>query len=239
MVRALQLHGLVPVDTEIATGGPAHMLLPLGPFAAIVSEYPDDDPANSTEEATLTNWAMAHHTLLTCYTAKGDLLPMRPGAVFTGPTQLLATLDTQKPDLLEKFRQLKGLREYLIEAHLMAFDSAKSPDTQTGTAHLRARRAARNLRHNIGTARNDLLRNVAGRLDDIAMQVTPLGACHADRPFRRAVLVHDMQTAALRALAQDMDAPARDLGLDLVISGPWPAYSFNPDIGLSEARHAS
>ncbi|MGW7481558.1 GvpL/GvpF family gas vesicle protein [Nonomuraea muscovyensis] len=111
------LYGIVPADVEVAEDArgvgdpPAPVtLLRHGEVGALVSDLTGKGPLGTPNDL------LAHERLLDATAAEVPVLPIRFGAVVTGPDEIVAELLTPFHDeFLSALKQLEGRAEYVVK----------------------------------------------------------------------------------------------------------------------------
>ena len=235
----VQLHGLVPEGTPLQRDAPAHRLLPCDRMLALVSEFPDVGTFESLPPEDLADWALAHNAILSAYCGGSGVLPMRVGTVFSDDAAVRGEIAAGATTFATFLAAMQNLREYTVQ---LSMTQAGQPETvaeaaRSGRAHLMARRQARDARVTWDRDRQALARDILAELDALATQVEPAGGPRPNRLLDCVALVACDRIDDLRRIARNHHDAAEALGLDLVIAGPWPPYSFDitawPELELS------
>ena len=220
---ALFLHGVAaPGPTP---GAPPHAVFAMGDFAALASPAP---PQVDTPEA-MAEIALRHNEILAAWCRIGPVLPLRFGTVFSGAEALQTHLSTEATRLSQALAALGDAQEYVLRLRVAGDPVLPEAPADTGRAFLARGRAARDLRRDLGDRRMALARNLLTEASPLARQVSQAAAARADRLLDAALLVDRPQAASLSRLAEAHRDAALALGLDLTLTGPWPAYGFNPE----------
>lgn len=220
---ALFLHGLAePGPTPVA---PDHQVIDMGCFLALTSPAPQ---ATDSPEA-LAEIALRHNEILAAWCRLGPVLPLRFGTVFSGPQALQSHLTQEKARLTRALEALGDAQEFVLRLRILGDPVPPEEPVATGRAFLARGRAARDLRRDLGDRRLALARQVLAEGAAMARQTSPGAAPRAERLLDVALLIDRPQASDLSLLmARHRDA-AVALGLDLTLTGPWPAYGFAPE----------
>lgn len=173
--------------------------------------YEECDQAPSRERDAV----LAHGARILELAADGPVLPMRYGTAVADVSDLAAVVEDNAPTWQRRLDALHGQVELLV--HVQVDGEAQRSDGETGRSYLRRRSA------------------VLGARDRAVQAVgTILGAWpHQLRPLpdgkRVAVLVGREVTAPARAALEAWAADQPDIGI--VVTGPWPPFSFSEDLG--------
>lgn len=219
---ALFLHGLA--EGAAPQHAPPHDPVATGGLWALTSPAPQSDTAEA-----LADLALRHNDILSAWAARGPVLPLRFGTVFSGPAALQDHLAREWPRLTRALQALGDSQEFVLRLRVLGDPVlAPEPSPATGRAFLARGRAARDLRRDLADRRLSLARELLSAATSLARQVTPAAAPRADRILDAAVLLPRPKGPELAVLAAQHRAAATALGLDLALTGPWPAYGFTP-----------
>lgn len=114
--RAIYLYGIVPADVEIAddargVGEPGTVaLIRHGDVAALVGDLNLDRPLGTPEDL------LAHERLLDATATEVPVIPIRFGALVTGPEAVTDLLAAHHDEFARALGQLDGRAEYVIKA---------------------------------------------------------------------------------------------------------------------------
>lgn len=220
---ALFLHGIAAPGP--APEAPAHHIFALGGFMALASPAPEASDAPEV----LTEIALRHNEILAAWCRQGPVLPLRFGTVFSGAEALQAHLATEAGRLSRALAALGDAQEYVLRLRVAGDPVLPEAPAETGRAFLARGRVVRDLRRDLGDRRMALARQLLAEAQPLARQTTQAAAPRADRLLDAALLVDRACAPALPEVAARHRAQARDLGLDLTLTGPWPAYGFTPE----------
>ena len=224
ILEEVLLHGLVSSGTLRVSDSPRHDLLPCDGVAALITAAPPGIRAFGAEA--MADLALRHHAVLQAYCVYGTVLPMRFGAAFSSTEAVQQHVAQTSEQMQSAIRTLDNLKEYTIRLTVTGDPVQPQRAVLSGRDFLARGRDQRDLRHKISERRATLSRNLADALHQIAAQLEPASASRPDRVFDVAVLLRRDATSALATLAKRIGPEARVLGLDLRVTGPWPAYSF-------------
>lgn len=226
---ALFLHGVAAPGP--APEAPAHHVFAMGGFTALASLAPE--ASDSPEE--MAAIALRHNEILLAWSRVGPVLPLRFGTVFSGPGALQSHLAADCVRLERALAALGDAQEYVLRLKIQGDPVLLAPSPEAnaapGRAFLARGRQTRDLRRDLGDQRMALARLLLTEAAPFARQVAQAGAVRADRLLDAALLVDRAQAPALAELAQRHAEAARLLGLELGLSGPWPAYGYSPEVG--------
>ncbi|NKC34543.1 GvpL/GvpF family gas vesicle protein [Falsiroseomonas selenitidurans] len=249
-MQALYAYAVVPPEASPPGGdvailpGSGFTLVRAGGCAALASPVPrapfEAGPeGRAGDPAWVAERAAAHHAVVAAMAARGAVLPMAFGALFSGPGPLAEWLAVREEALVAALAQVAGCAECSArleedaarhEAWLDAHDadlgdlSRRAASAAAGTAFLLARSRARRMAEARAARQAIVAREVSARLGRHAhVMPEPLTAL--------------VPRAALPALLEEMRAAAADLaesGMALRVIGPWPPYAY----ARAALRHA-
>ncbi|MCW1917400.1 GvpL/GvpF family gas vesicle protein [Rhodobacter sp. KR11] len=220
---ALFLHGVAAPGP--APQAPAHHIFAMGGFMALASPAPD---TTDTPEA-MAEIALRHNDILAAWCRIGPVLPLRFGTVFSGPESLHTHLSAEGKRLSQSLRALGDAQEYVLRLRVAGDPVLPEEPADSGRAFLARGRAARDLRRDLGDRRMALARQLLSEVAPLARQTSQAAAPRADRLLDAALLIDRPKAADLPDLTARHRETARALGLDLTLTGPWPAYGFTPE----------
>ncbi len=245
MTRIL-LHGLVRPGTPRPEGAPKHLRLRAGPLVALATPS-DLDP--TTEKDTLAI-AMVHNSVLSSYATGYDVLPARYGSAHSGIPALLSHVEAETDGLLHHLERLSGHAEFALALERQArsaSNGAAAPGgpgphepgdaVSGGRAYLARRRAERDTRAGRGHDRDAWIAALLGRVRACVTAIAP-AAAKPDRIAALSLLVARRNVNTLAQVLSDEAARASEFGLRIVLTGPWPAYSFCDPGGSSASANA-
>jgi hypothetical protein len=225
---AVLLHGLVPKETPHRAGSPAHNIIGCSDFDALASPAPpglDDLPPDM-----LADLALHHNAVLLAYCTDGPVLPLRFGTAFSSATAAAEHLHHAAAGHLRALRITGTFREYAIRLSVLADPPEPAQiEPKSGRDFLSRGRQVRDHRRTLADRRTALALQLLSGLRDVSWQIRAAGAPKPDRLLDATLLLPPARLPALIALSGRAGPEATALGLDLHLSGPWPAYSFDPE----------
>ncbi len=221
----IQLHGLVPGTTRKVSHGPIHHLLDCGDIGALTSPVADD--MDFEDPTALANWASTHNRILLAYCATHPVLPMSIGAVFSNQRALRTKIEDNIDEYRAALDVLRDVQEFTIQLQVTDRIPTTPTISATGRDFLLARRTQRDRRTDLKADQVKMARDIVAQLQQYSLQITSNTPPKADRLLACSALIQRTAQPKLRQLAQRLHQPALDLGLDLVVTGPWPPYSFD------------
>jgi hypothetical protein len=181
-----------------------------GALAAFVSR----DVSQAIEPGEAELWR--HQEVVAALMGDAPVLPMRFGTLVAGEAELRAVLEARRADLVRSLALVRGRVELGVRA-LWPGDSGERPAGDTGRGFMLAKLEY----HRIASR---AAREVHAPLAELAVEATC--RLHPSRgvAFASAYLVD-------RGYAGELERRAKHLGADhpylrLVVTGPWPPYSF-------------
>jgi hypothetical protein len=248
---AWYVYGVISSGTEL-TGAlpgvdPAHpvTILREDALAAVTSRVPFEefDEAQLREHLGDMAWvettARAHEAVLERVCEQAAVIPMRMCTVYRTESGVREMLRREAEPLLEALEHLQGRTEWGVKAFIGPGRDAAGPEdgagASTGTAYMRRKRNERERREQAIEAAEEAAATIHERLSALAddARTLPLQRREAsghsgDMIFNGVYLVADQEADAfhdeVRALQTELDP----VGLELVPTGPWPAYNFVP-----------
>jgi len=218
------LHGLVLSNTAIPIDSPPHDLVVCAGITALISAAPLG--VRDLEPEALAELALGHHAILQAYCETVAVLPLRFGSVFSSVDTVRHHIRKSVDQITIALHKLEDMKEYTLRLTVMGDPTPPSGPALTGRDFLARGRDLRKLRHTIADGRAALSRDLTAALHRLAVQIEPAAAARPDRVMDLAALLPAGAVASLATIAQRFGPQAQALGLDLRITGPWPAYSF-------------
>ena len=228
--------------------------------AVIFARVPLEEWEGAEAEACLqdSKWliprALAHEQVVEAYLAQAPVLPVRFGAVFSSATALTEFVTLRIGEISGFLDRMRGFEEWAVKGIL---DLGRMEQWLTSTDAVLAERR-RNLPESPGTRyfqekrlKADLLKlsrqwgsalaeTLSEELNPCAVEVHLLRAqkmAEADREmlFHAAFLVSCTAVGAFQGHVERLQEQHALQGLTLEISGPWPPYSFCPELAETPA----
>ena len=192
--------------------------------------------------------ARAHEAVLARALAAGAVVPMRLCTIFAGEEQLREMLERERGVLLDALERVEGRAEWSVKlvadpsaleaaarerAPALAALSADARGESPGRAYLARKKLDRLLRDEARALAEAAAEEVHAQLRERAVAATLLPAQHpelAARPgemvLNGAYLVDRGEEAGFVATAEQLGERRRELGLELLVTGPWAPYNF-------------
>ncbi|MGH2936859.1 MAG: GvpL/GvpF family gas vesicle protein [Solirubrobacterales bacterium] len=222
-----------------------------GGLAALVSQVPlaefDEDAlrANLNDVAWLEEKARAHEAVLEAALARTGVVPLRLCTVFADEVQVRAMLVREQRVLDDALERLQGRAEWGVKAYAdrgaverealrqSADDEEEADELSAGTAYMKRRRAEARAREEVEEIADAWARAIHARLAGITTEalLNPLQrpelSGHEGEMFLNGVyLVSDAEAPAFRAAVGGLVEEFDRRGVEIDLTGPWPAYNF-------------
>jgi hypothetical protein len=214
-------------------------------LAAVVSEVPLDEFGErglheSLEDLDrLERLARAHEGVLDDALGRGAVVPFRICTIYESPAGVHEMLARERDHLTAALRRLHGMAEWGVKAYavggVVGEEAAGEPSS--GTAYLSRKRADRDAAEIARQAVDAAVGRVHTALRDCAAdaalsppQTGPLARHEGVMVLNAAYLVADSDVDGFTALVAELaDRHGRE-GLELALTGPWPAYHFSEPV---------
>jgi hypothetical protein len=227
---------------------PVHLLTE-GAVAAAVSEVElkEFGEAQLREHLRDMNWvervARAHETVLDQIRAQATVIPMRMCTVYRSEAGVREMLRREAAALHQAIDHLEGKAEWGVKAFADPGRTAgAAPDEEEdaadevrGAAYMRRRRGEREQRENARQQLEEAVGEIHDRLCTLAgdghvlpPQRPEVSGHDGDMVLNGVYLVGDDDQERFHAEVQVLEAEFASLGLELELTGPWPAYNFVP-----------
>ncbi|PJI91430.1 gas vesicle protein GvpL/GvpF [Yoonia maricola] len=224
-MQRFQLHGLVPAHTQPQPSAADHEILPCGPVSALISTIAHLDMDEELSPDVLATWAVKHNAILTAYCADTTVVPMAIGAVFSDRSAIAAELNADMDAHIAALRVLRDVQEFTVQLTGTDMPKPEAAPAASGRDFLHRQRGRRDRRHNLQRDRQAFAQDILHQLQTPTLQITPSTCSKPNKLLNCIVLIAKSDITQLRHMARNMHDMALDLGLDLVITGPWPPYS--------------
>jgi hypothetical protein len=214
-------------------------------LAAVVSEVPLDEFGErglheSLEDLDrLEGLARAHEGVLDEALGRGAVVPFRICTIYESPAGVHEMLARERDHLTAALRRLHGMAEWGVKAYAVGRVAGEeaAAEPSSGTAYLSRKRADRDAAEIARQAVDTAVQRVHTALRDRAAdavvsppQTGPLARHEGVMALNAAYLVADSDVDEFTALVAELaDRHAGD-GLELALTGPWPAYHFSEPV---------
>jgi hypothetical protein len=181
--------------------------------------------------------ARAHEQVLDRALVLGPLVPFRLCTIYETDASLGEMLTRERGSLAEALERLAGAREWGVKGWLVEGgerdDAGVGAAARSGTEYLTRKRDVREAAEQARERTWQLVEGVHARLSEQAAAAV-VGRLHDRRLSGRdeemvlnaSYLVPDERLDAFRAVVGDLGERHRADGLELELTGPWPAYHF-------------
>lgn len=229
-----------------------------GSANAVVSEIGETSFCGGEAEKSLQSldWvgprALGHEQVIEQVMKAGPVLPVGFATLFTSIESLQQTIERRGDTIAAFFRELGDSQEWAVKGLLLhpaavAGDEAPtepSPRAISGASYLFQKQARMESERASGERLKEVCRVLAADLHDLVrafkerkvIELDQEAAKIARAVFNWAFLVERTSAAAFAARVQAAMLQERFPGLRLALSGPWPAFSFAPNLEIEEAR---
>jgi len=246
--------GPTPVDAEGIEGEPVFLITAQrSDLDALVHER--GAPFDSTDLSKLRDWLLAHRQVVDAAGDRfGTPLPVQFDTVLDGgDEEVAAWLDRNAEQVGDAFSELDGCWEYRVtlswdstgfEAEQRTTDTELSSidrrldQSDTGTQFLLEKKYDQRLRELVRQRQTALTEMLVDRLSGDAREVTErpvqsdaaasLGIELDSEAIAQVALL--APSASESALGSVLDELAETPGVDIRFTGPWPPYTFAPEI---------
>ena len=248
--RAVYVYGVVNAGVSLGTlpvgvdgAGFVHGVSDAG-LTALVSEVAgaDFDEQRLREHLGDMAWvqdtARRHELVLEAIGAVATVIPMRMCTVYPGEAEIRQLLAREVRGLREGLRYLEGKAEWgvkVVFTYPFTGSASDSGRVASGADYMRRRSRDREARADAAERAEDAARHVHEVLDTVAEDsviVSPQSHEQRDPPgtllLNGVYLVQDASRADFRAQVSALARSFVELGIELELTGPWPAYNFVP-----------
>ena len=227
---ALYVYGVVPADAVVSAD-----LVRSGDVAAIVSrvdlaEFGEEPLRRNLEDRDWLEAAVrAHDDVLAQAVGRVPLVPLRFGTVYTSEDGVREMLDEREPELTDALARLSGCVELGVKVFLRGTAQRDEAEPASGRDYLLRKQRARDTAAAAQGAALDAVCALHDRLlalaDDARVnrpQPPELSGRSEPMLLNAAYLVRTEHQPEFTAAGDD----GGDAGLEVVVTGPWPAYNF-------------
>jgi hypothetical protein len=210
-------------------------------LAAVVSQVPlDAFDERGLQEALedldrLEVLARAHERVLDEALRGGAVVPFRMCTIYESPGRVQEMLARERDHLTAALRRLRGMEEWGVKAYAVGgVDDGQTAEPSSGTDYLSLKRADREAaeiaRQAVDAAAEAVHAGLRERAADAVLsppQTGPLAGHEGEMVLNAAYLVAEADVDGFRALVAELAARHAREGLELELTGPWPAYHFS------------
>ena len=251
---ALYLYCLTPPGAALELSQAGVFVEDSGNVRAVLSEVRREEfSGRGAEErlkdlAWLAPWAALHEAVVEQVMGQAPVLPAPFATLFESRESVRRFLLEYHNPIAGFFHDLGAQREWAVKGLLHRAQPAtvSSPGSEPepeGKSYLGKKRAQTALKETMRQVLRAACEQAAAELKQQAQAFSERkvwkAAKNAGQPeliFNWAFLLQAGQEAAFRHSVTKLDEQHRALGLNLVISGPWPPYSFTPALGPGSAE---
>jgi hypothetical protein len=244
---AWYLYGVVGSDAELSGSLPG--VDPAQPvtivredaLAAVTSQVPleEFDEERLREHLADMTWveatARAHEGVLDRVSEQVTVIPMRMCTVYRTEGGVREMLHRESDALSDALEHLRGKAEWGVKAFISLDGDVHDADASSGTAYMDRKRTERERRQRALEMAEEAVAVVHDRLSSEAgdAQLIPLqrpeASSHAGQMILNAVyLVADETLEPFHDEVRALRAEFESQGIELAVTGPWPAYNFVP-----------
>jgi hypothetical protein len=211
-------------------------------LAAIVSRVPLDEFGERGLHESLEDLdrlevlARTHERVLDEALGRGAVVPFRICTIYESAARVQEMLARERDHLTAALARLSGMAEWGVKAYAVGRGDGEGPTAEpsSGTDYLSRKRADRDAAEIARQALDAALDAVHARLRERAAdavvsppQTGPLSGHEGEMVLNAAYLVADADIDDFSTLVAELaDRHARH-GLELALTGPWPAYHFS------------
>jgi Gas vesicle synthesis protein GvpL/GvpF len=231
------IHGLAAIET-VSDGG----------LTAVVSQVPAEEFAESRLRAHLNDmtWvetaAREHERVLDALCRQTTVIPMRMCTVYETEGGVREMLSRESDTLVAALQHLEGKSEWGVKVIFerarfsrRAPDEAAPSEGGSGAAYMNHRRQERErvkqIDEQIEAAVAEIHESLDSRSDESTInppQRPEVSAQRGEMVLNGAYLVRQENESQFHESAHALRAKYAATGLELVVTGPWPAYNFLP-----------
>jgi hypothetical protein len=243
----------VPLPRDLVGVDPAApvRLLESRGLAALISEVPlaefDEESLrrNLNDVAWLEEKARAHERVLEGALGATAVVPLRLCTVFTAEEQVIEMLGREDGVLLDALERLTGRAEWGVKAFVgreaierevlrrAAQADEEEDEVSAGTAYMNRRRREARAREEAEEIADEWAREIHGALAAVAgeallnpLQRPELSGHPGEMLLNGVYLIADEEVADFRSVARVLAERFDRRGVEIVVTGPWPAYNF-------------
>ncbi len=251
---AWYVYGVISSDTELTgelpetVGAEPVTLLADGPLAAVATQVPleEFDEAALREHLGDMAWvettARGHEAVLDCVCQQATVIPMRMCTVYRTDGGVREMLRREAQPLLEAIEHLRGKAEwgvklftYLARGGGGIADVDAGAEDSSGSAYMERKRTERERREQAREVAEEAAARIHESLGEAAsdglllpLQRREASGHRGEMIFNGVYLVADEELEAFHEQVRRFQVELEPYGLELVPTGPWPAYNFVP-----------
>lgn len=179
--------------------------------------------------------ALAHESVVEHFARRSGItvIPMKLFTMFSSPERALADIAKRKGPIAAAMRRIAGAEEWgirIMRGGIAAAAPARAPRAASGAAFLAAKKQVRDDARRAKLAAAEVAADAFARLSSIARDArrrSDAPAAGAAPPLLDAAfLVPASGRTRFKAAAKREAGRCVEAGVQLTLSGPWPAYNF-------------
>lgn len=244
---AWYVYCVVGSDTKLSgelprtVGGQPIAMLADGPLAAVASQVSLDqfDEDRLREHLSDMEWveatARAHEAMLDHLREQATVIPMRMCTVYRTDGGVREMLRREAEPLCDAIDHLRGKTEWGVKAFIDVHRANGGEPDETGAAYMKRKRGEREQRERAFEVAEEAATRIHEALGAVAsdgllipLQRREVTGHRGEMIFNGVYLVADEESDAFHEEVRALQAALEPDGLELVPTGPWPAYNFVP-----------
>jgi Gas vesicle synthesis protein GvpL/GvpF len=178
--------------------------------------------------------ARTHQRVLDDALHHGAVLPFRICTVYESSAHAEEMLARERVHLVDALRRLEGMAEWGVKAYAVGPAERAAPGPSSGTEYLSRKRADRDAAEIVRQMQDAAIAGVHARLRELAADAVlspphsgQLAEREGEMVLNAAYLVADADADGFHALVAHLARSHRSEGVELEVTGPWPAYHFS------------
>jgi hypothetical protein len=175
--------------------------------------------------------ARAHERVLDDALHRGSVVPFRICTIYASEERVREMLEREHEPLREALERLRGKSEWGVKAYAPAPGPPSAAAPASGAEYLARKRAARSAAETSRQALDAAVETVYDRLAERSAgavlspaQDRRLTGRAGEMVLNAAYLVEDADIPAFQSLVAELEG---SYGVELEVTGPWPAYHFS------------
>jgi hypothetical protein len=252
-----QAHPRMPATLEGVAPGRPPRVLKLDGLSAVVSRVPLDEygedglKRNLNDLEWLEAMARGHEAVLEEALGHGPVVPMRVCTIYRSEEHVRESLGERRELFLEALEWLDGSsewgvkmlarRERVLDLARQRAGEAEAGGQGEGVAYLARKQLDRAVHEEADRIVGEAVRECHARLEEwaAASEVLPpqrkeVSGHEGDMVFNGAYLVDDERIQSFEKVIGELEAAYGNLGLEVQLTGPWPAYHFAGDLDRAQ-----
>jgi hypothetical protein len=180
--------------------------------------------------------ARAHQRVLDDALRLGPVVPLRICTIYESADRVREMLEQERGSLTDALRRLSGTAEWGVKAYLAGdppAETAPAPTPASGIDYLARKRGERDAADAARQTADAAVELIHRRLSELALdavlsraQDPRLSGEQRDMVLNAAYLVTEPRSAEFRSLVGHLGRRHAADGVELELTGPWPAYHF-------------